>query len=141
MTLALQQAKIAAAQGEVPVGAALVAEDQLVFAGHNSPIISQDATAHAEINVIRGACLAAANYRLPNTCLYVTLEPCTMCLGAIIHSRISRVVFATPEPRAGAIISAAVVDMHVYNHSLLWTQGVLQAESAQLLQQFFRAKR
>lgn len=141
MEKALEEARKAGEQEEVPVGAVIVQDNQLIGSGSNSPIGSCDATCHAEINAIRSACTAVKNYRLPGACLYVTLEPCTMCIGAVIHSRIERVVFATPEPRAGAIISAAALDFAPYNHSLLWTQGILQQESSLILKTFFQSRR
>lgn len=141
MTLAMEQARLASQKNEVPVGAIVVLDGVLLSAAHNSPIGACDATAHAEINAIRAAGQRQLNYRLPDATLYVTLEPCTMCLGAIIHARIARVVFAVSEPRAGAIISAAQLDFAPFNHSLQYTQGVLAQASAALLKSFFRARR
>ena len=141
MATALELAQTARDLREVPVGAIVVQDQSLIGSGHNCQILHHDASAHAEIRAIREACFAANNYRLANATLYVTLEPCTMCVGAIIHSRISRVVFATPEPRAGAIISAAAVDMTALNHSFQYTQGILQEQASSLLREFFRARR
>ena len=141
MAIALQQAQMAANLGEVPVGAVVVVKGKLVAVAYNSSIQSHDPTAHAEVNVIRKACQALENYRLINACLYVTLEPCTMCLGALIHSRVTRVVFGASEPKAGAIVSAAKTDCQSMNHSLSWTQGILAANSKTMVQSFFKQQR
>ena len=105
MRLALDQARLAESQGEVPVGAVLVIGEALVAAAYNAPISGCDPSAHAEIAVLRKAAGQLHNYRLPTSTLYVTIEPCTMCMGAIIHSRVQRVVFGAREPRAGAVVS------------------------------------
>ena len=141
MRLALSQAEQAAEAGEVPVGAVIVLNGVCIAQANNNPISSSDATGHAELNVIRQACQFLENYRLSGAELYVTLEPCTMCLGGIIHSRLQRVVFATAEPRAGAIISAAAFEFEPYNHSIEYTSNVLQAESSNLLKSFFKNRR
>jgi len=142
MEYALSLAKKAELSGEVPVGAVLVKEDTLLGEGFNSPISSHDSTAHAEIQAIRNACLLEQNYRLPNTTLYVTLEPCSMCAGAIIHSRIERVVIATKEPRAGAAGSALnILNNDKLNHRCEVEIGLMQEESAALLKRFFKARR
>lgn len=107
MQLALEQAAFAASLGEIPVGAVLVSQGQLIGMGFNQPIAQHDPTAHAEIQALRHACLNIQNYRLPeDTTLYVTLEPCTMCVGALIHARVHRVVFGAEEPKAGSLISS-----------------------------------
>lgn len=143
MQIALACAEYGAEQGEVPVGAVLVYQNQIIATGFNQPILSHDATAHAEIVAIRKACHHLNNYRLPSGCtLYVTLEPCTMCLGALIHARMSRLVFATPEPRAGMLISQQHFHAQsFYNHQLQVEHGLLAEESSQLLKQFFRKRR
>jgi tRNA(adenine34) deaminase len=143
MQLALDQARTAAGMNEVPVGAVLVdADGQLLAAGHNQPISSCDPSAHAEIITLRAAALKLNNYRLPNTTLYVTLEPCTMCVGALVHARIKRLVYAASEPRSGAIESAQqLFATGDYNHRPEVEGGLLAAESSALLTAFFKARR
>jgi len=140
MRAALEQADAAAAVGEVPVGAVLVAGDRILAQGFNQPIRSRDPTAHAEIVALREAALAQDNYRLPGTTLYVTVEPCTMCAGALVHARVSRLVFGTREPKAGAIVShpASFTDL---NHSLEVSEGILAEECAQRMTAFFERLR
>ncbi len=142
MQLALAQARLAAEQQEVPVGAVLTLGEQVLAEAHNAPISQHDPSAHAEILALRAAALQQQNYRLPGSCLYVTLEPCTMCVGAILHARVQRVVFATAEPRAGAL--GSVLALHQcshYNHRLQVDSGLLAEQSSELLRQFFRARR
>lgn len=142
MQLALDQAQLAADNGEVPVGAVLVKDDQLIASGFNQPISSCDPSAHAEIVVLRSAAKQLSNYRLPGTTLYVTIEPCTMCVGALIHSRIERLVFGAPEPRAGAVVSAAnLLEGDQFNHRITTLGGVLADQCAALMQTFFRQRR
>lgn len=142
MQRALYLAEQAGNAGEVPVGAVLVWEDEVIGEGCNSVIGASDPTAHAEIVALRAGARRAENYRLPGTTLYVTLEPCTMCLGALIHARVSTLVFAVREPRAGAVCSAAqLLDSDFYNHRVMWREGVLAARSRDLLRDFFRARR
>jgi tRNA(adenine34) deaminase len=142
MQRALALAAQAAEQGEVPVGAVLVRNGELLAEGYNQPITAHDPTAHAEIVALRTAAAAVGNYRLPDTTLYVTLEPCTMCIGALIHARVARLVFAAREPRAGAVCSALqLCDHSGYNHKLSWSEGVLAAECSALLTAFFKARR
>lgn len=142
MRRALDLAGQAAAAGEVPVGAVVVHEGVVIGEGFNQPIGSHDPTAHAEIVALRAAAKAMDNYRLPDTTLYVTLEPCTMCIGAMIHARVGRLVFAAREPRAGAVVSTLQLCEHTsYNHKLAWSEGVLAEESAALLTGFFKARR
>ena len=143
MQQALAQARIAAERGEVPVGAVLVgAHGELLAAGHNQPIGACDPSAHAEVVTLRKAALAAGNYRLPGTTLYVTLEPCTMCVGVLVHARIERLVYAATEPRTGAIESAQrLFDSGEYNHRPAIEGGLLAEESSRLLTEFFRARR
>ncbi|MCL4148495.1 UNVERIFIED_CONTAM: hypothetical protein GTU68_027472 [Idotea baltica] len=139
---ALTLAKKAQHLGEVPVGAVIVQDDILIGEGWNQPISSHDPTAHAEIRAIRTACNKNNNYRLPNTTLYVTLEPCLMCAGAIIHSRIARVVFAAKEPKAGAGGSGFdLFNDSKLNHHVHCEQGLLSEQSSLLLRQFFKARR
>lgn len=143
MQVALTQAQLAFQQGEVPVGAVLVdANNQLLAAGYNQPISSCDATAHAEIVALRMACAGRQNYRLVDTTLYVTLEPCTMCFGALIHARVARLVFAASEPKAGVCGSQlALQSQDFYNHKMQVEGGLLTDQSAALLKQFFAERR
>ncbi len=142
MQHALDCAQEALQQDEVPVGAVLVRDDQLIARGWNQPITTCDPTAHAEIVALRHAAKALDNYRLPNTTLYVTLEPCLMCLGAIIHARVARVVFGAKDPKSGAMLSAFQVDsMSSLNHRIIYTDSVLYVQCGELLTRFFRAKR
>ncbi len=143
MQKALQLAEKAEAEGEVPVGAVLVLEDEIVGEGWNQPISSQDPTAHAEIMAIRDAAQRLDNYRLPDTTLYVTLEPCPMCAGAIVHARIKRVVFAATDPRSGA--AGSVFDLlpsdDRFNHYTTVEQGVMAEEASSMLSGFFKKRR
>lgn len=142
MQQALLLAKEAATQGEVPVGAVLVRDQELLGAGSNGPIGQCDPTAHAEINALRAAAKTMGNYRLPGATLYVTLEPCTMCFGALVHARIARLVFAAFEPRAGVVGSQLNLQTaSFYNHSMDVEGGLLEAESSALLRDFFRVRR
>lgn len=142
MGRALELAEHAASLDEVPVGAVLVRDGAMIGEGWNAPISTHDASHHAEIAAIRHACHQVQNYRLPNTTLYVTLEPCTMCFGALIHARIARVVYAAKEPRAGVLESQLQLpDASFYNHRLDVRGGLCADESAVLLQQFFQARR
>jgi tRNA(adenine34) deaminase len=143
MREALGQARVAADSGEVPVGAVLVdAAGELLALGHNQPISAQDPSAHAEIVALRAAARKLGNYRLPGTTLYVTLEPCTMCVGALVHARVKRLVYAATEPRAGAIESAQrLFETGDYNHRPEIESGLLADESAALLSTFFKARR
>jgi len=142
MRLALEQAELAASEGEVPVGAVLVRDGELLASGYNQPIAGHDPTAHAEIVTLRSAAKTEANYRLPGTTLYVTIEPCTMCVGALIHARVATVVFGAREPRAGALVSQQnLASQSHYNHSLHCIEGILAEECAALMQSFFKARR
>jgi len=143
MHLALEAAQVAAELGEVPVGAVISVADSIIATGHNQPIMTADPTAHAEIIALRHACTALKNYRLPTgATLYVTLEPCTMCVGALIHARLSRLVYATTEPRAGAIVSTQELSAQSqYNHHIHYQGGLLADMSSQLLKSFFRKRR
>lgn len=142
MREALSLAEQAGELGEVPVGAIVVQDGEIIGRGFNRPIRTCDATAHAEIVAIRDASQFRNNYRLPGTSLYVTLEPCTMCLGAMIHARVERLVFGATEPRAGAIVSqASLLDAEHFNHRLSSVGGVLADECSVLLKDFFRSRR
>ena len=142
MQEALQEAKKAAACGEVPVGAVVVYNGEIIGRGFNQPITTNDPSAHAEIKAIRQAAYALQNYRLINTTLYVTLEPCSMCAGLLIHSRIERLVYATAEPRAGAVISQdQFFSKSFLNHSIIVEGGILAEESSYLLKSFFKDRR
>ncbi len=142
MELALQQAALAPHIGEVPIGAVLVHNQEVIAAGHNYREVSQDPTAHAEMIVIRKAAAWLRTWRLTDTILYVTLEPCAMCAGAIVQSRIARIVFGAWDPKAGAC--GSIFDIPAerrLNHRVHVTGGLLERESRELLQEFFRAKR
>lgn len=142
MQRALELAAQAAAVGEVPVGALLVSEGCLIAEAHNRPIAAHDPTAHAEINVLRLAGRELQNYRLPGTTLYVSLEPCSMCMGAMIHARIERLVFAAADPRTGAAGSVfSLAQDERLNHQIEVEGGLMAVESSQLLKAFFRARR
>jgi tRNA(adenine34) deaminase len=142
MRYAIRLAQRAEQQGEVPVGAVLVKNNQCIAEGWNLPIANHDATAHAEIIAIRKAGQVLENYRLIDTTLYVTLEPCVMCMGAISHSRINRLVFGATDPKRGAVCSALQLTAAPFlNHVVDWHGGVLEAECAALLRDFFRARR
>jgi len=142
MRAAINEAEQAGLRGEVPVGAVVVQEDKCIGVGGNSPIETNDPTAHAEIIALRRASAALTNYRLPGATLYVTLEPCIMCMGAIILARIDRMVFGANDPKSGAAISKYSIGRdNQLNHSIEVTGGVLQEECARLLTSFFRARR
>ncbi|MBE0439534.1 MAG: tRNA adenosine(34) deaminase TadA [Gammaproteobacteria bacterium] len=142
MAHALTLAEHAEQQGEVPVGAVIIQNDSIIGEGWNQAILSNDPTAHAEIVAIRNACQQIENYRLLNSTLYVTLEPCLMCAGAIIHARIARVVYATKEPKTGASGSCFdVFNTQQLNHYVHSEHGVLAKQSSELLLNFFKAKR
>ena len=142
MTLALNQAKKAEELAEVPVGAVLVKDDWLIAQAHNQPITNNDPTAHAEIQLLRAAGKKLNNYRLPNTTLYVTLEPCTMCLGAMIHARVSRVVFGAYDQKTGVCGSCQDLSSSgCFNHSIEVEGGILADECKKLLQNFFKKRR
>ena len=142
MQRALQLARRAEQEGEVPVGAVLVKNNEIVGEGWNRPITGHDPTAHAEIQALRDAGQRLGNYRLVETSLYVTLEPCIMCVGAIMHARVQRLVYASTDPRAGAIHSAYTIpDDGKLNHALEVESGLLADECSSLLTNFFRARR
>jgi tRNA(adenine34) deaminase len=139
---ALRLAREAEAGGEVPVGAVLVAQGQVIATGKNCPIGTNDPTAHAEILAMRSAASQLKNYRLPGTTLYVTLEPCAMCAGAMVHARVERLVYGCTDPRGGAVDTVFnVVDSAVLNHRISVTSGVRADECQAILQAFFRSRR
>jgi len=142
MRVALEQAAAAGARGEVPVGAALVLGTDIIATGGNAPIASHDPTAHAEIEALRAGGRALGSYRLTDTTLYVTLEPCVMCAAAIVHARVRRLVFGAWDPRAGAAGSITdVFALPQLNHRVDVFGGVLMEECSQLLQRFFAERR
>jgi len=142
MSLALEQALKAEEEGEVPVGAILVKDGLVVARAHNQPISTNDATAHAEIQLLRAAGRKLKNYRLTGTSLYVTLEPCAMCLGAIMHARVERIIFGAHDPKTGVCGSSEnLVDANCFNHKINLVSGVLENESKRLLKNFFISRR
>jgi tRNA(adenine34) deaminase len=142
MRRALDLADQAAGCGEVPVGAVVVLDGQIVGEGSNGPISLCDPTAHAEIQAIRDAARRIGNYRLPGSSLYVTIEPCTMCAGALVHARVKTLVFGAPEPRSGAVVSGKeLLSNPLLNHRVSVRSGVLAPECAARLQEFFRRRR
>ena len=142
MAHALNLACRAEEEGEVPIGAVVVKDGVVIGEGWNRPIALHDPTAHAEVQAIRAAAIKQCNYRLPGSTLYVTLEPCTMCAGAFLQARIERVVFATTDPRSGAVESQFQLLNHAeFNHRCRVDSGPLAAQSAALLKQFFRKRR
>jgi len=142
MQHALALARQAAAEGEVPVGAVLVRNNEVIGEGWNRPIASHDPTGHAEINALRSAADRIGNYRLVDTTLYVTLEPCVMCAGAIIHARVKRLVYGVTEPKTGAVVSVFdVLTDQRHNHRPAVTGGVMAEQCARLLLDFFKTRR
>ena len=142
MRAALEQARLAIDAGEVPIGAVVVIDGQIVARAFNQPIRAVDPTAHAEVLALRAAAQQAGNYRLTGAMLYVTVEPCLMCVGALVHARIKEVVFGAVEPRSGALVSTVRGhEIAGLNHRLTVTGGVLEADCRDLIQQFFRDKR
>jgi tRNA(adenine34) deaminase len=142
MKAALAEANIAARVGEVPVGAVVVRSGEIIGRGLNRPVQDHDPTAHAEIVALRSAALAEQNYRLPETTLYVTLEPCAMCVGAMLHARVSRLVFGAYDPKAGA--AGSVVDLSAerrFNHSIEVNGGLMEDQCGELLRRFFASRR
>jgi tRNA(adenine34) deaminase len=142
MQRALELADRAAAQDEVPVGALVVRDGEILGEGWNQVVSACDPSAHAEIVALRAAAGREGNYRLPGATLYVTLEPCTKCAGAMVHARIQQLVFAALEPKAGVVCSrCSLLDEPRFNHRVQWQGGVLAEESTALLQSFFKARR
>ena len=142
MRAALAEARVGLAAGEVPVGAVVVLDDVIIGQAHNAPIAHGDPTAHAEVLALREAARKVGNYRLPRATLYVTLEPCVMCCGAVVHSRIARVVYGAADPKAGAVASRyRLLDDGRSNHRVETLGGVLEAECSALLKEFFETRR
>ena len=142
MRLALVQAKQAAAIGEVPVGAVVVSQGDVIGEGHNRSIVDHDPTAHAEVIAMRDAANRLGNYRLMECDLYVTLEPCMMCAGAIVHARIKSVIYGATDPKTGAVDTVATLfDEHYLNHRVQVVRGVLAEECSQQLKVFFQQRR
>lgn len=142
MLAALEEARLAEAAGEVPVGAVLVVNDAVVARSHNSPIATHDPTAHAEINLLRAAARSLGNYRLEDATVYVTLEPCVMCAGALVHARVKTLVFGARDLRFGGVRSKfQLADSDLLNHRIEIVEGPLAAEATALLQNFFRLRR
>lgn len=141
MQRALELAQYAETQGGVPVGAVLVLDNEIIAEGYNQPISSNDPTAHAEMVALRQAAQHVQNYRLPHTTLYVTLEPCAMCAGALQHARIQRLVFGASDPKTGAIHSVYRLLDQPLNHVIEWQSGVLAEECGHILREFFKKKR
>lgn len=142
MSEAIILAKQAFAQGEVPVGALVVKDNKVIGRGFNQPIYTSDPTAHAEIVALRDAAITVQNYRLSDCSLYVTIEPCAMCVGAMVHARIQRVIFGATEPRAGSLVSQLkLMDMSHFNHTFEWQGGVLETECGDLMRDFFKSRR
>ena len=143
MNLALSEARKAEQKNEIPIGAVLIAEnDELLSAAHNKTITLKDPTAHAEILALRSAAKKIGNYRLLKTTLYVTVEPCPMCMGALLHARVSRVVFGTRDPKWGAAGSLYnLAEDHRFNHRPEVIEGICKSECKKLMQDFFRQKR
>jgi tRNA(adenine34) deaminase len=143
MQFALEQAQLAAEQGEVPVGAVIVSENKVIGVGFNAPISLKDPSAHAEIQAIRQACGQIDNYRMPDDAvIYVTLEPCTMCVGALIHSRIKKVVFGALESKSGSLVSARrLLESGYYNHVFEYESGCMQDACSVQLSSFFKMRR
>jgi len=142
MALAIKQAIQADTEGEVPVGAVIIKDGQLFAQAHNQPISTNDATAHAEIQLLRAAGKLQKNYRLIDTTIYVTLEPCAMCLGAMMHARIKRMVYGASDPKTG--VCGSHVDLSsesFFNHEMEISGGVLEKECKELLQSFFKSRR
>jgi tRNA(adenine34) deaminase len=142
MRQAIEQAQLAALEGEVPVGAVLVRDGKVISKAFNQPITRHDPSAHAEILALRAAAKAEENYRLPGSTLYVTLEPCTMCAGAMLHARVDRVVYGAPDPKTGAAGSVLdVFSSKQINHQTMVEGGVMGEECGQLLRSFFKERR
>lgn len=142
MQAALEQAQLAFEAGEVPVGAVVVLNGAIIGSGYNQPITSLDPSAHAEMVALRDAARNIGNYRLTGATLYVTVEPCTMCSGLLVHSRIQRLVYGTTEPKAGAVESAIeLLDQPFFNHTIERSGGVLAQECSAIMSEFFAQRR
>mgnify|MGYP000563066317 FL=1 len=142
MKIAISEANLANNEGEIPVGAVIIQNNKLIVKAHNQPIINHDPTAHAEVEALRKAGRKLKNYRLSGLTLYVTLEPCAMCLGAMMHARIERIVFGASDPKTGVCGSKADLTSETFfNHRIKVQGGVLEKETKNLLQSFFKSKR
>ena len=142
MDLAIKQAIKAEKEGEVPIGAVLVKDELLIAKAHNQPITKNDPTAHAEVQLLRNAGEKLHNYRLTGSTLYVTLEPCAMCFGAMIHARIERIVFGAYDPKTGVCGSSEdLTNANCFKHKIIVTGGVSERKCSQLLQSFFKSRR
>ena len=142
MKIAISEANLANDEGEIPVGAVIIQNKKLIVKAHNQPIINHDPTAHAEVEALRKAGRKLKNYRLSGSTLYVTLEPCAMCLGAMMHARIERIVFGASDPKTGVCGSKADLTSETFfNHRIKVQGGVLEKETKNLLQSFFKSKR
>ena len=142
MQAALEQARLALAAGEVPIGAVVVIGEAIVARAYNQPIGRCDPTAHAEMLALREAARAIGNYRLTEADVYVTVEPCLMCVGALVHARVREVIYGVDEPKTGALVSALrALETPGLNHRFLVTGGVLEPQARDLLQEFFRGRR
>ena len=142
MKIAISEANLAINEGEIPVGAVLIQNGKLVAKAHNQPILNHDPTAHAEVEVLRKAGKKLKNYRLSKSTLYVTLEPCAMCLGAIMHARIERIVFGASDPKTGVCGSKADLTSEAFfTHKVKVDGGVLEEENKEILQSFFKSRR
>jgi tRNA(adenine34) deaminase len=141
MRLALEEAEQAEVRDEVPIGAVLVSEGTLVGRGHNCPITQHDPTAHAEVRALRSAGQWLKNYRFGGTTLYVTVEPCLMCFGALVHARVARVVFGAPDPKVGVSVLLPALEDARLNHRIAFQGGLLEAECREQVQRFFQRRR
>jgi tRNA(adenine34) deaminase len=142
MKIAISEASVAKNEGEIPVGAVLIHNNKLIAKAHNQPILNHDPTAHAEVIALRKAGKKLNNYRLAGSTLYVTLEPCVMCLGAIMHARIDRIVFGASDPKTGVCGSKADLTSEAFfTHKVKVDGGVLEEENKEILQSFFKSKR
>ena len=142
MRAALEQARFGLVAGEVPIGAVVVVGDEIIARAFNQPISAVDPTAHAEVVAVRAAAKAVGNYRLVGATVYVTVEPCMMCVGALSHARVAEVVYGAPEPRTGSLVSTLQgLESSGLHHRFAVTAGVLEAECRNLIQEFFRARR
>ena len=142
MRIAIEEASLAMDKNEVPVGAVLVKNDTLIAQAHNKPITKNDPTAHAEIQLLRKAGEQQKNYRLTESTLYVTLEPCAMCFGAMVHARIDRIVYGASDPKTGVCGSRMNLnEENFFNHKISITSGILEKESSELLKLFFKSRR
>ena len=142
MRAALEEARRGFAAGEVPVGAVVVLDGEIAGRGYNQPIGSRDPTAHAEVVALRAAAQVIGNYRLVGSTLYVTIEPCLMCVGAMVHARVATLVFGAPEPKAGAVVSSCRAhELPSLNHRIEVAGGVLEDDCRAIIQEFFKTRR